>query len=80
MRLDPDVAQAFRSSEAVNAALRALLQAASHIEAKKETEVTENLEAQEVKEEASLEVPEEETENVELSEESKTEDSNSESH
>ncbi len=80
VRLDPDVAQAFRSSEAVNAALRALLQAASHIEAKKETEVTENLEAQEVKEEVSLEASEEETENVELSEESKTEDSNSESH
>jgi len=66
VRLDPDIAQAFRSSEAVNAALRALLQAAANIEVKKEevaSESTENesAEALEVAEdEAALEVAGEE--------------------
>lgn len=64
VRLDADVAQAFRSSEAVNAALRALLQAASFIEVKKEeagaqSVESESLEALEVAEdEGALEVSE----------------------
>lgn len=69
VRLDPDIAQAFRSSEAVNAALRALLQAASNIEVKKEEVVAQSAGSLEVAEdEASLEVAD-----TEAAEESKEE-------
>ncbi len=75
VRLDADVAQAFRSSEAVNAALRALLQAASFIEVKKEEAAVESLENENVEaldaaeDEGDLEVSE-----AEATEESKEEE------
>ncbi len=76
VRLDPDVAQAFRSSEAVNAALRALLQAASHIEVKKEEASTEGVETQSLE---ALDVAEDEaTEEVDQAQAEATEESSKE--
>ncbi len=56
VRLDPDVAEVFHSSEAVNAALRALIVAASHITPK--TEAAEEKKVEETSEVASDEVSE----------------------
>ncbi len=57
VRLDPDVAEAFHSSEAVNAALRALIAAAAQITPK--TEAAEEKKVEETSEAASDEVSEE---------------------